>query len=252
MLVSMIVTAVVLAVEFSKYSDGILPTGTAIGVLVVICVFVAAFAWSWGPLGWLVPSEIQTLETRAAGMSSAVFINFLLSFIIGQTFVSMLCAMEWGVFLFFAGWVLIMTLFVFFFVPETRGVPVEKVQVLFAKHKIWKKVMGEHAEDVILENKHGMMARKAEAIEGGVDGKKAQDDSDSDMDGLIEERPSSVWQQTYHVPNPYSPMGSEGSGIEGALSSRASQMVSGGVEIQPMDSVVEEDTTQKSDSGKDR
>jgi len=256
MLVSMIVTAVVLAVEFSKYTDGVLPTGTAIGVLVVICVFVAAFAWSWGPLGWLVPSEIQTLETRAAGMSSAVFINFLLSFIIGQTFVSMLCAMEWGVFLFFAGWVLIMTLFVFFLVPETRGVPVEKVQVLFAKHKIWRKLMGEHAEDVISEHKLGMMARNAEAMEGATDEKKPKEDSDSDIDDLMEERNSSVWQQAYNVPNPYGPMGSEGSGIEGvlsgALSSRSSQRASGGVEIHSMKSVIEdEEVTKDSDKTKE-
>ena len=55
----------------------------------------AGFAWSWGPLGWLVPSEIQTLETRSAGMTMAVSINFLFSFVIGQAFLSMLCAMEW-------------------------------------------------------------------------------------------------------------------------------------------------------------
>jgi hypothetical protein len=64
-------------------------------------VYVAAFAWSWGPLGWLVPSEIQTLETRPAGMSAAVSVNFLFSFIIGQCFLSMLCAMEFGTFFFF-------------------------------------------------------------------------------------------------------------------------------------------------------
>ena len=48
----------------------------AIGLLVVICIYVSGFAWSWGPLGWLVPSEIQTLETRPAGMSAAVITNF--------------------------------------------------------------------------------------------------------------------------------------------------------------------------------
>ena len=42
-----------------KYNTSNLPSDVAIGVLVVICVFVAGFAWSWGPLGWLVPSEIQ-------------------------------------------------------------------------------------------------------------------------------------------------------------------------------------------------
>jgi hypothetical protein len=77
----------------------------AIGVLVVICVFISGFAWSWGPLGWLVPSEIYSLETRAAGTASAVFFNFLFTFVIGQSFLSMLCAMRFGVFLFFAGFV---------------------------------------------------------------------------------------------------------------------------------------------------
>lgn len=195
MLVSMVVTAVVLGVEFSKYPDGVLPTGTAIGVLVVICVFVAAFAWSWGPLGWLVPSEIQTLETRAAGMSAAVCINFLLSFIIGQTFVSMLCAMEWGVFLFFAGWVAIMTLFVIFFVPETRHVPVEQVQVHFARHKIWKKLMGPAADEVITAHEGRRAARKAHALEGAAQPVKGEEETAEE--DILGGRTSSLWNQYY-------------------------------------------------------
>ena len=51
MVISMSITAIVLGVEFSKYDTSNLPEGVAIGVLVVICVFVAGFAWSWGPLG---------------------------------------------------------------------------------------------------------------------------------------------------------------------------------------------------------
>lgn len=37
----------------------------------------AGFAWSWGPLGWLVPSEVQPLETRSAGFSLTVSTNFV-------------------------------------------------------------------------------------------------------------------------------------------------------------------------------
>jgi hypothetical protein len=37
-----------------------------------------------------------------------------------QAFLSILCAMKWGTFLFFAGWVLIMTIFVILCVPETK------------------------------------------------------------------------------------------------------------------------------------
>ena len=41
-----------MGVEFSKYNTSNLPSGVAWGILVVICFFVMAFAWSWGPLGW--------------------------------------------------------------------------------------------------------------------------------------------------------------------------------------------------------
>lgn len=47
-----------------------------------------------GPLGWLYPSEIQPLETRSAGQGIATLVNLLFSFIIGQTYLSMLCAMK--------------------------------------------------------------------------------------------------------------------------------------------------------------
>jgi hypothetical protein len=167
MCVAQIVTGVVLAVEFPKYNN-VLPKGVSIGVLVVICVFVAAFAWSWGPLGWLVPSEIQTLETRAAGMSAAVTINFLFSFVVGQAFLTMLCSMKWGVFIFFAAWVLLMTLFVWFFLPETKGVPVERIQVKFAKHWFWGKFMGPAAQDIIARDEARTASRKAGAMEGAA------------------------------------------------------------------------------------
>ena len=224
---SMIVTAVVLAVEFNKYPSGVLPSSVAIGVLVVICVFVAAFAWSWGPLGWLVPSETHPIHTRAAGMSLTVLINFLFSFVIGQTFVSMLCAMEWGVFLFFCAWVVIMTLFVIFLLPETRHVPTEKVAVLFARHRLWRKMMSPAiADDIIAEYRAGVQASKDRALEGNElpgpdhDLKKSSISSDQEVpsdDGLIEQRTSSVWQTTYAEPNPYGPLGPLGS-LENAIS----------------------------------
>jgi hypothetical protein len=43
----------------------------------------------------------------------------------------------------FGGWVVIMTAFVFWMLPETKGVPVESVPALFARHWAWKKVRKE-------------------------------------------------------------------------------------------------------------
>lgn len=74
MFIGQVVTAILLGIELNKYGTA-MPSSVAVGVLIVICVYVSAFAWSWGPLGWLVPSEIQTMQTRSAGMSSAVFVK---------------------------------------------------------------------------------------------------------------------------------------------------------------------------------
>ena len=87
------------------------------------------------------PSEIQPLETRSASQSITVCTNFLFSFIIGQAFLSMLCSMRWGVFLFFAFWVVVMTCFTVFFLPETKGLPIEEMILVWRAHWFWKRVV---------------------------------------------------------------------------------------------------------------
>ena len=53
-------------------------------------------------------------------------------------YLSMLCAMKWGIFLFFAGMVLVMTVFAYLFYPETRGLAIEDAPLVFEKHWFWK------------------------------------------------------------------------------------------------------------------
>ena len=55
MVIAEIVVGVTLKYEFIKY-QGSLPSPPSIGILVCICVFIAGFAWSWGPIGWLYPT----------------------------------------------------------------------------------------------------------------------------------------------------------------------------------------------------
>uniref|UniRef100_A0A7N2MEG1 Major facilitator superfamily (MFS) profile domain-containing protein n=1 Tax=Quercus lobata TaxID=97700 RepID=A0A7N2MEG1_QUELO len=83
-------------------------------VVFFICAYVAAFAWSWGPLGWLVPSEIFPLEIRSAAQSITVSVNMLFTFTVAQPFLAMLCHLKFGLFIFFAFFVVLMTLFVYF------------------------------------------------------------------------------------------------------------------------------------------
>ena len=54
-------------------------------------------------------------------------VNFIFSFVIGQVYLTMLCHLEFGTYIFFAFWVAVMTLYAVFFLPETKGVPVEEM-----------------------------------------------------------------------------------------------------------------------------
>lgn len=132
--------AVGLLIHYNFQSPG--NEGMSKAIVALICIYVAGFAWSWGPLGWLVPSEIQPLETRAAGTGINTFVNFLFTFLIGQIFLTMLCGLKFGTFFLFAGFVLIMTLFVIFCVPETKGVPIEELnEVIMQKHWLWSRIV---------------------------------------------------------------------------------------------------------------
>ena len=132
-----IAIGVILGLKFGISGEGTLSKTNADIVLFLICAYVAAFAWSWGPLGWLVPSEISPLEIRSAGQSVNVSVNMLFTFFIGQLFLSMLCRMKFGLFFFFAGFVVVMTLFIFFFLPETKNIPIEDMNRVWKKHWFW-------------------------------------------------------------------------------------------------------------------
>ncbi|PRQ23049.1 putative major facilitator, sugar transporter, major facilitator superfamily [Rosa chinensis] len=151
MVVCQIAVAILVGMKFSVSGVGSLTKGEANFLVFLICMYVAGFAWSWGPLGWLVPSEICPLEIRSAGQAINVSINMLFTFVIGQAFLTMLCSMKFGLFFFFAGFVIIMTIFVFFFIPETKNVPIEEINTVWKAHWFWGKYI---PDDAIIDGTH--------------------------------------------------------------------------------------------------
>jgi hypothetical protein len=47
--------------------------------------------------------------------------------------------------LFFAGFVVIMTIFIYFFLPETKNVPIEEMNTVWKAHWFWSKYIPDDA-----------------------------------------------------------------------------------------------------------
>lgn len=144
MLICQVIVATCIGVKFGVDGEpGALPKWYAIVVVLFICVYVSGFAWSWGPLGWLVPSEIFPLEIRSAAQSVNVSVNMFFTFIIAQIFLNMLCHMKFGLFLFFAFFVVVMSFFIYFFLPETKGIPIEEMAEVWKSHWFWSRYVND-------------------------------------------------------------------------------------------------------------
>ncbi|KAF6153326.1 hypothetical protein GIB67_003516 [Kingdonia uniflora] len=145
MFICQVLVGSILGFHFGVAGVGSLSKGWAGLVLVCICVYVAGFAWSWGPLGWLVPSEIFPLEIRSAGQAINVSVNMFFTFIIAQLFLTLLCHFKFGLFFFFSGFVVIMTIFIYFFLPETKNIPIEEMNCVWKGHWFWGKYIPDEA-----------------------------------------------------------------------------------------------------------
>ncbi|XP_057962474.1 sugar carrier protein C-like [Malania oleifera] len=147
MLICQIIVAICIGAKFGiDGNPGNLPKWYAIVVVLFICIYVAGFAWSWGPLGWLVPSEIFPLEIRSAAQSINVSVNMFFTFIIAEIFLTMLCHLKFGLFLFFAFFVVIMTIFIYMFLPETKGIPIEEMNEIWKRHWYWSRYFDKESE----------------------------------------------------------------------------------------------------------
>jgi len=140
-----VAVSVLLAVATGVDGKKDISKGNAVLVLVLLCFYTGGFGWSWGPLSWLIPSEIFPLKIRTTGQSIALAVQFIVVFILSQTFLAMLCHFKFGAFLFYGGWIVVMTIFIIFFLPETKGIPLESMYTIWGKHWFWRRFVKEEA-----------------------------------------------------------------------------------------------------------
>lgn len=98
----------------------------AVGSLVA---YIVCFAFSLGPIGWILVSEVFPLKIRGLAMSICTVSNFAFNFFVVGSFPILINRLGgaitfWG----FAAVSFLCILFVFFFVPETKGISLEQIE----------------------------------------------------------------------------------------------------------------------------
>jgi sugar porter (SP) family MFS transporter len=103
-------------------------TGGIVTVLALV-VFIASFAFSLGPVTWTIISEIYPNRVRGRAIAVATAVNWLAAFVVAQFFLSIVDAIgESTTFFVFAALCVVTFVFVWRFVPETKGRTLEEIQ----------------------------------------------------------------------------------------------------------------------------
>ncbi|KAI8327818.1 hypothetical protein BC941DRAFT_446270 [Chlamydoabsidia padenii] len=101
-------------------------------MLVFLCVFIAFFALSWGPVGWIYPAEIYPQIIRANAMGVTTSTSYLFNLMVTLLAPIMFMGMLWGTYLFFGCVCLVMAWCVHRYYPETRGRSLEEINLIFS------------------------------------------------------------------------------------------------------------------------
>ncbi|KAJ1900497.1 hypothetical protein LPJ66_001429 [Kickxella alabastrina] len=108
-----------------------LPKGASYLAIVMMYLFVVSFAMSWGPIGWIYPSEIFPMHMRSKANSITTASNWLFNFVIGLVAPILIKKITWGLDLIFAIIMFASVGIIYLFFPETKNRSLEEMEVIF-------------------------------------------------------------------------------------------------------------------------
>jgi SP family xylose:H+ symportor-like MFS transporter len=128
----MAVTMIALGFMFNAGSVGL-------GALIVVCIYIAGFSLSWGPVVWVMLAEIFPNSIRDKAMAIAVAAQWFMNWVVSVTFnimdgnTALNASFNHGfAYWLYGGFSVLAALFVWKYVPESKGVKLE------AMKKLWK------------------------------------------------------------------------------------------------------------------
>jgi SP family xylose:H+ symportor-like MFS transporter len=136
----LIVGALIMAVSMIALGFMFYAGSMGLGALIVVCIYIAGFSLSWGPVVWVMLAEIFPNSIRDKAMAIAVAAQWFMNWVVSVTFnimdgsSALNAAFNHGfAYWLYGGFSVLAALFVWKFVPESKGVTLEAMQ------KLWKK-----------------------------------------------------------------------------------------------------------------
>ncbi|CEN62808.1 general substrate transporter [Aspergillus pseudodeflectus] len=123
---------IVAAVETETPSvNGIKSQSVGIAIVFLLFLFIFFYKPSWGATVWIWTSEVFSMNVRAQAVGMASQTQNVANTIVQQFFPTFLDNCGFYAFYMFAGINFLLAVFVWFFIPETKQVPLEEIDALF-------------------------------------------------------------------------------------------------------------------------
>ncbi|CAG8947141.1 unnamed protein product [Penicillium salamii] len=106
-------------------------TGGGIAAMFFFYLWTVFYTPTWNGTPWVLNSEMFDPNMRSLAQACAAASNWLWNFLISRFTPQMFSAMGYGVYFFFASLMMCSIVFVYFLVPETKGIPLESMDTLF-------------------------------------------------------------------------------------------------------------------------
>lgn len=107
--------------------------GASKAIIACTYLFIATFATTWGPIGWIYPSEITPLHVRSKAVSLAAACNWACNFALTLFTPYAFQRIQWRFYLIFGSCCVAAAVHVFLFFQETRGKTLEQMDEVFGR-----------------------------------------------------------------------------------------------------------------------
>lgn len=134
----MAVSTILLAVYFQlKEADETQVENLGWLPVLALCLFIAMFSIGYGPIPWLMIGELFANNVKAYVSPLGGAFSWLFAFLVTKVFTNLRDALGIsGAFWLFSGISLVGTIFVFFIVPETKGISLVEIQRILSGEKV--------------------------------------------------------------------------------------------------------------------